>query len=334
MKAYIAKNALGVFAFDENGKLIEKILFPRDVETKAEKLSSKCKEEEMIVRKLRGYEIDRSVGNKAENILREQSRNLALKFKIVENNIEYNKMLSGISILLTKEKLRVTKTDRILMQAIGMLDETDRVINVFVERLREWYGMYFPEAERQLTNHELFAKTVCMGERSNIEDKAIKDFAKDTQGMEFSDDDIEEMSCFAKEIVNLFERRKSLEKYITKSAKSVIPNMAAVAGPLLAARLLSLAGGLRKASRMASSSIQLLGAEKALFRHLKGGGKAPKYGILFSHPYVQQAQKEKKGKIARLVAAKLSIAAKTDFFSKDDHGKELADKLEKQVKNV
>jgi nucleolar protein 56 len=80
--------------------------------------------------------------------------------------------------------------------------------------------------------------------------------------------------------------------------------------------------------------VQLLGAEKALFRHLKGGGKAPKYGILFSHPYVQQAPPEKKGKVARLVAAKLSLAAKTDFFSKQDHGKELADKLEKQVKGV
>jgi nucleolar protein 56 len=333
-KAYIAKNHMGVFAFDENSKLIDKMLFPHRPEDIADRLVSKAPEEERLARKLRDYEIDRSVGNKGEQALKQQSRELALKFKWAKNSAEYNQILSKVNILLTKEKLKVKKNDRILMQAIGVLDEIDKVINVFIERLREWYGLYYPEGERHTSNHEEFARIVLIGNREDIEDKHLAAMAKKTAGMEFSLEDITQMQAFAKNILDLFNSRKGMEKYINASAKEVVPNTTVIAGPLLAARLLAHAGGLEKMSRMPSSSIQLLGAEKALFRHLKGGGKAPKYGILFSHPYVQQAPPEKKGKVARLVAAKLSLAAKTDFFSKADHGKELADKLEKQVKGV
>jgi len=333
-KAYLAKNFMGVFAFDSEGKLIDKALFPAKPEDIAGRLGSKAPEEETLLKKLKEYEPDRSSGNKGELALKQQSRQLALKFNWVKNGVEYNQLLSKVNILLTKEKLRTKKGDRMLMQAIGVLDETDRVINVFIERLREWYGLYYPEGERHTSNHEEFARIVLVGRREDIEDKHLAAMAKKTAGMEFSLEDITQMQRFAKNILDLFNTRKGMEKYINASAREVAPNMAAIAGPLLAARLLALAGGLEKVSRMPSSSIQLLGAEKALFRHLKGGGKAPKYGILFSHPYVQQAAPEKKGKVARLVAAKLSLAAKTDFFSKQDHGKELKDKLEKQVKAV
>lgn len=333
-KAYMAKNFMGAFAFDDKGKLIDKALFPARPEDIAERLGSRSVEEERLAKKLKGYEIDRSVGNMAEQALKQQSRQLALKFKWTKNGAEYNQILSKVNILLTKDKLRTKKADRMLMQAIGVLDETDRVINVFVERLREWYGLYYPEGERHTSNHEEFARVVLVGRREDIEDKHLAAMAKKTAGMEFSLEDITQMQAFAKNILDLFNTRKGLEKYINMSAKEVAPNTTAIAGPLLAARLLSLAGGLEKMARMPSSSIQLLGAEKALFRHLKGGGKAPKYGILFSHPLVQQAAPEKKGKVARLVAAKLSLAAKTDHFSKEDHGKELKEKLDKQVKGV
>ncbi|RLI96975.1 MAG: hypothetical protein DRO99_03630 [Candidatus Aenigmatarchaeota archaeon] len=331
MKAYVAKNVMGVFAFDEKMDLIDKILFPADPAEIANRLSSRCPEEEKMERKLSGYETDRSIGNPGEEHLNKQARNLALKFKWVKNNTEYNKILSKVNVLLTKQKMRETQPDRILMHAIGVLDEIDRTINVLVERLREWYGLYFPEAERQLSNHDKFAEAVLAGRRDNLEDKTLSKLAKDTAGMEFSDDDIKQMQMLAKDIKSLFHTRKGMESYINSTAKSVMPNTTAIAGPLLASRMLALAGGLEKMSRMPSSSIQLLGAEKALFRHLKGGGKAPKYGILFSHPYVQKAPKDKKGKVARLVAAKISLSARTDFYSKDDHSEEMASKLEKQV---
>ena len=333
-KAFLARNHMGVFAFDEKGRLIDKVLFPAKPEDIAKRLCSKTLEEERLVKKLGGYEIDKNKHNECEKNLNQQARQLALKLGWVKNDAEYNRILSTVNVLLTKEKMRVTKSDRILMQAIGVLDETDRVLNVFVERLREWYGLYFPEAGRCIPNHEAFAETVMFGKRENMEDKKLSKLAKKTAGMEFSDDDIEQMQGFARGIKDLFGMRKELEKYVNEKAKSTAPNLAAVAGPLLASRLLVLAGGLEKMARMPSSSIQLLGAEKSLFRHLKGKGKPPKYGILFSHPHVQQAPKERKGKVARLVAAKLSIAAKTDFFSKKDRGKELRDKLDEQVNSV
>jgi len=333
-KAYVAKNFMGVFAFDDDGRLIDKMLFPHKPEDIAERLGSKAAEEARLAKKLKGYEVDRSPGNRGEQALKKQARQLALKFKWAKSQTEYNQIISAVNILLTKEKLRTKKADRMLMQVIGVLDEMDRVINVFVERLREWYGLYYPEGERHTSNHEEFARVVLVGKREDIEDKHLAAMAKKTAGMEFSLEDITQMQVFAKNILDLFNTRKGMEKYINSSAREIAPNLTAIAGPLLAARLLALAGGLEKMSRMPSSSIQLIGAEKALFRHLKGGGKPPKYGILFSHPYVQKAPPERKGKVARLVAAKLSLAAKTDFFSKEDHGKEMAGKLEKQVKGV
>ncbi len=332
MKAYLAKNFMGVFAYDENGRLIEKMLFPPSSEEIAERMTVRSPEEGQLISKLKDYQVDRSPGNKGEKMLSEQSRNLALKFKWVKSSAEYNKLLSSVNVMITKKKMSKTKYDRILMQAIGMLDEDDRVINVLTERLREWYGLYFPEAERLVSNHEKFAELVLEGTRDGLEDKTLSKLANGTAGMDFSDDDIKQMQNTARSIKALMFSRREIERYVEGLSIKVAPNMTALAGPLLMSRLLVLAGGLGRMARMPSSSIQLLGAEKALFRHLKGQGKAPKYGILFSHPLVQKAPKDKKGKVARLLSAKLSLAAKTDFFSKEDHGKELKEKLEKQVK--
>lgn len=334
MKAYVAKNFMGVFAFGEDGSLIDSMLFPAKPEEIARRMASRAPEEEMLLKRLSGYEVDRSVGNRGEAFLKEQARNLALKMNWAAGSADYNRMLSEVNIFLTKEKMKVTKGDRILMQAIGVLDEIDGTANVFSERLREWYGLYFPEAERHVSDNQKFAEVVAIGRREDMDDKALASFTKDTAGMEFSAEDIAQMQAFAKNILDLFHTRKEMEKYIGMMAKAVVPNTTSVAGPLLASRMLALAGGLERMAKMPSSTIQLLGAEKALFRHLRGGGKAPKYGILFSHPYVQQAQKEKKGKVARLVAAKISIAARTDFFSKKDHGNDFAGKLERQVRGV
>ena len=149
--------------------------------------------------------------------------------------------------------------------------------------------------------------------------------------MEFSDEDIEQVRKLSDEILRLFELRDGMEAYIESAARRFAPNTAAIAGPALALRLMVLAGGLDKLAKMPSSTIQMLGAEKALFRHLKGQGRAPKHGILFSHELVQKAPHDSKGKVARLVAAKIAIAARVDFFSKEDRGAQMRAELEKQV---
>jgi nucleolar protein 56 len=125
-----------------------------------------------------------------------------------------------------------------------------------------------------------------------------------------------------------------MEKYLENLLKEFAPNFSAVAGPLLAARLINLAGGFDKLAKKPSSTIQLLGAEKALFRYLHGHGKSPKHGVLFTHNLIQQAPAKKRGKIARVIASKLSIAIKMDYYGKEDKSEELKKDLKQRIDKI
>ena len=142
------------------------------------------------------------------------------------------------------------------------------------------------------------------------------------------------MKAFSKSLFELFGARKKLKSYLNDLAEDAIPNMSAVAGPVLASRILALSGGLEKISKMPASTVQLLGAEKALFRHLKEKTKAPKYGIIFAHEMIQQAPKDKRGKVARVIASKLALAARTDFFSRENKAKKFREELEKEYEKI
>ncbi len=341
MKAYLGTCILGSFAFDSSGKVIDKRLFPKDPLQIASRLDKAKKElipeEKELMEALRKkgikeiltrFDSDRT----AESILQSSFRKLALDLKWAGSQAELNRILSAVSIEQTKSKIKEVKRDRIIIQAIGMLDETDRVINVFSERLREWYGLYFPELERQVQSHEKFAELVCAGRKEGLME--FQELASKSAGMDFTQEDIAQMQELAQIVLRLFQAKKSLAKYTEGSMKEAAPNFSEVAGPLLGARLLSVAGSLDRLAMMPSSTIQLLGAEKALFRHLKGEGKAPKYGILFGHPLIQQAPKELKGKVARLVSAKLSMASRMDRFSGKDNGQAMRKELDEAVRKI
>jgi len=352
MKALIATCPVGSFAFDSKGKMLAKKLFPKDpalIAGRLEKAKTEPIPEELeLIESLKkkglkeiawgkhasvpGVACSFEKENLASAALQRDFRKIALETKWVASQAELNSILSKVGMEATKTRIREVKKDRILIQAIGMLDETDRVVNVFSERLREWYGLYFPEAERILQSNEKFAEIASLGRKENA--KEFQSQASNSAGMEFSDEDISQMQDFARAILQLFEAKKNLTKYVEKTANEAMPNFSAVAGPLLGARLLSVAGGLDRLSMMPSSTIQLLGAEKALFRHLKGEGRAPKYGVIFGHPLIQQAPKEQKGKVARLVAAKLSMAARLDRFSGKDDGVRLRKELEENVRRL
>ena len=353
MRAYLATNVIGVFAFDQDKKLLGHRLFPKKVDVITEKMDAAQKgevlpEERDLIRDLMrlGYkEIvwDKDTKEKgtmfvykADNLgkktLQEEYRRLAIELHWVSSQAELNDILSKINISLTKDKLQVAKKDKIIMRAVGVLDEIDKTVNVFSEMLREWYGLYFPEASKVIGENDKYAEAVYQfGNREKIKNHRLARYADKSSGMDFSDEDIRKVQSFAEEILNIFKEKKVISEYVEGLCKGTVPNLTSVAGPLLAARLLALAGGIEKLARLPSSTIQLLGAEKALFRHLKGGGKAPKYGIIFSHPFIQKASKEQKGKAARLVSAKLSMAAKIDCFSGEDKGDELKKQLEEQI---
>ena len=266
--------------------------------------------------------------------MKEALRKLALELGFAESQQELNEFLSKVNVAITKSKMQKPKKDKILMSVIGVIDELDKSANTFVERLREWYGLHSPEVVRAIQSNEKFAEVVAKyGHRSEVKEEKLKDL-KDSSGMDFEEDDVEALQTISKSIESMYDSRKNLEKYLESVAEETIPNTSAVAGPLLASRLLQLAGGLDKLSRMPSSTIQLLGAEKALFRHLKQGGKPPKFGVLFAHPLIQSTKQESRGKVARLIAAKLTLAARIDAYSERDDGEKLRKELEEEVKKI
>jgi len=313
MKAFLVVNFMGAFAFDENGKLIAHRLFPN----KPEDIAKKLQENEQGESVTEELEVIGELGKKGYGAIFSKKdsdfdfREFAIKNKWAKSQAEINQLLSKVNVLITKSKLGVVRKDSILMQTVGVVDELDRFLNVFTERLREWYGLYSTEPVKMEQN-EIFIKRVA---KSNSKELA-------------------EVSSFAKVLADMYSERGTLVKYIQNQGKDTVPNLSAVAGPVLASRLLEFAGGLEKLAKMSSSKIQLIGAEKALFRHLKGQGKSPKYGLIFSHPHVQAAPKALRGKVARLLAAKLSLAARTDYFSKEDRSKSMKEDLDKQINNI
>ncbi len=349
----MATGILGSFAFDGEGRPIEHRLFPKKPGEIAQRLKKARKgeilpEEREIARELiikgykeliwdkpgeiRGILCVRKKEHIGEETMQGSYRKLAMDLRWVSSQAELNELLSKVNIELTKTELRKEKRDQLIIRVMSVVDELEKELNVLSEKLREWYGLHFPEADQRIQSHERYTEMVARaGRRHDIEDAELAKLASSSSGMDLSEIDAAELQAFARNLSSLFETRKRLARYLESIARAGMPNTSEVAGPMLASRLLSLAGGLEKMAKLPSSTIQLLGAEKALFRHMKGEGKAPKYGVLFGHPLIQAAPKERKGKVARLVAAKLSLAARTDHYSDKDTGKEMRKDLEEQV---
>src|SRR3989344_1535261 len=315
MKAYLATNFIGVFAFDKDNNTLTYKLFQNNPVEAAKKIKQAdlLTEEkqviedlknsgykEVVLEKLTGIEgivCLQEKGHQGTKFLDTQFRKLALDLGFAQNQQELNQFLSKVNIEINKLQLQKPKKDRIIMSVIGVIDELDRTTNTFTERLKEWYGFHSPEIVRSIQANEKFAELISKyGHRDDVKDEKIK--AKTFSGMDFEKDDVQAVQELATNISNSYKLRESLAKYLEKISKETIPNLSAIAGPLLASRILQLAGGLDKIARMPSSTIQLLGAEKSLFRHLKGQGKAPKYGVLFAHPLIQQAPTDRRGKVA------------------------------------
>lgn len=252
------------------------------------------------------------------------------------SDLELNEFLTNIGIELTKIRIKeVVKKDKVIIQAVNAIDEIDKSLNIFAERLREWYGLHFPEMGRLVEKHEKYAKLISeYGLRDKIEDKNLDELKKISMGIELSEKDEEILKEYASRINELYKLREHIENYIDNVLKEVAPNLRELATPLIAARLIAMSGGLERLAKKPSSTIQLLGAEKALFRFLHGRGRSPKYGLLFIHVYIQDAPANKKGKIARVLASKLSIASKIDYYGKIDKSQEMKKDLEDRIKKI
>ncbi|WP_456472404.1 hypothetical protein [Methanocaldococcus sp.] len=235
--------------------------------------------------------------------------------------------------------------DKIIIQVAEAISDLDKVINLLSERLREWYSLYFPELN-VIDKHELYADLIVkFGRRENftkaklkkilpskLADRIAKD-AKNSMGGELEDEDLEAIIKFAEEVKRLFEKRKELYKYLEKLMNENAPNLTKLAGVTLGAKLINLAGGLDRLAKLPASTIQVLGAEKALFAHLRKNVPPPKHGVIFNHPLIQGSPKWQRGKIARALACKLAIAARADV-NNDYIADFLYEKLMKRVEEI
>lgn len=289
-------------------------------------------------------------GHQFAVLLRYNLPKYAVEYGFSVSEDDFLKLLHTTLLELTRRKLRraAEKRDLLAVQAIRAIDDIDKTINLFVARLREWYSLHFPELDDLIREHPDFVKIVAeLGHREAIskdklieigfrESKAEKivDAARKSIGADLSDFDIAKIQTLAKIIAELYRLRIELADYIDAVMKEVAPNITALVGPLLGARLLSLAGGLESLARLPASTIQVLGAEKALFRALRTGGKPPKHGVIFQYPAIHRSPRWQRGKIARALAAKLAIAAKVDYFSGRHIGDRLKEEVEKRIDEI
>jgi nucleolar protein 56 len=348
MKAYIVINFLGVFALNEKGDIIHQTLFPKNEKKIAKKIATKelLEEEKQLIEilKKKGYtdiisskpndKYEFEPNNLGERRLRRQFRSLIERLKI--DNIQLNQFLTNVGIELTKINIKSNvKKDRIVMEVIDAIDEIDKSLNIFMARLREWYGLHFPEIGRLIDKHEKYVKIVSQyGLRENITEKEILPLIKESMGIELDENDEAVLKEYSTNILNLYKLREQMEKYLEKILKEIMPNFTALAGPLLAARLITLAGGADKLAKKPSSTIQLLGAEKALFRYLHGRGRSPRHGIIYMHPMIQQAPEKSRGRIARILASRFSIAIRMDYYGKEDKSEEMRTDLKERIKQT
>jgi nucleolar protein 56 len=242
----------------------------------------------------------------------------------------------------------VEKRDLIIAQAIQTLDDLDKVLNLFMGRVREWYGIHFPELDRLVDKHETYARLVLkVGSKEEFTAEKLEEYeipqskaeqvakaAGTSMGADLAETDMAQIQDLCKSVLDLYQLRQTLESYLDKTMEEVAPNTKALVGSLLGARLIALAGGLTNLARRPASTIQVLGAEKALFRSLKTGTRPPKHGIIFQHTYLHEAKKWHRGKIARALAGKLAIAARADAFGSRYIGEGLKADLEKRIEEI
>jgi len=239
-------------------------------------------------------------------------------------------------------QIKYGEQERSLIHAVNAVEELDASFNLLFERTREWYHAVFPELERTVNEPETFLRLVFeIGSKKNFSKEKMESIVKNSELQQkivkaasqsvgsTEEQSVPEIQVLALNALNLKEQRKLLEGFLESEMKKQAPNFTQLATPLLGARLLSKAGSFKRLAEMPASTLQLLGAEKALFRHLKSKRKtpAPKYGFLYGHSLVKQLPPQSKGAMARTLASKLGIALKADVFGKTP----IADRLNKQL---
>jgi nucleolar protein 58 len=280
-----------------------------------EKLGIQCIHDNSI------FELMRGIRNQIENLVTDVSSS------------DFTAMSLGLSHSLSRYKLKFSpdKVDTMIVQAIGLLDDLDKELNTYAMRVREWYGWHFPELGRIITDNLGFAKVVKqMGPRVNAArtdftsilpealQNEIREAAQISMGTEVSEEDIDNIKELCDQVISITEYREQLFEYLKNRMQAIAPNLTVLVGELVGARLIAHAGSLLNLAKYPASTVQILGAEKALFRALKTKRETPKYGLIYHASLVGQTTPKNKGKISRMLAAKAAIATRCDALGEGE----------------
>ncbi|KAJ9583605.1 hypothetical protein L9F63_022049, partial [Diploptera punctata] len=258
----------------------------------------------------------------------------------------------GHSYSRAKVKFNVHRVDNMIIQSIALLDQLDKDVNTFSMRIREWYSYHFPELVKIVPENYMYAKVAryIKNRKELSEEKlealeeivmdsgkaqAILDASRSSMGMDISPIDLLNIEMFASRVVGLADFRQRLSEYLRTKMSDVAPNLAALIGEQVGARLIAHAGSLTNLAKYPASTVQILGAEKALFRALKTRSNTPKYGLLFHSTFIGRAGLKNKGRISRYLANKCSIASRIDCFSEQPtnvFGEKLRQQVEDRLK--
>ena len=386
MEAYVVETPVGIFILDEKANVLEKVFFspePRnaaaewtdvqegrltqaivDALKRAAKKHTPLVFENEQLAKASERETRTAVSVKATAVA-EQFRNQlgsewsgrdswvkkqAMESPVLKTPQAYNEFVRQATLQLARAGIAraAAKRDLSAVQAVRAMDDLDKTLNLLAGRVREWYGLHFPEMDRMVERHDSYARLVAkLGNRRNFtyDNLVGEGFPKEraeelaasagkSMGAEIEDSDLAVLQSFCELMLGLYKFREKSEGYVEDVLKQVAPNMTTVVGATLSARLISIAGSLDNLAKMPASTLQVLGAEKALFRSLKTGARPPKHGVIFQYTAVHQSPRWQRGKIARALSGKLSIAARIDAFGGDFLGEKLRDDVNKKINEI
>ena len=281
--------------------------------------------------------------------LRSRKIELMIKAGLASSEEDAKDMIRNFAIAFSEFKLREVsaKPDLHVIEAIQALDEVDKTLNILATRVREWYGLHFPELSSLIDDPLTYSKFVNeFGERKNVRKEELVKFgfslkkaeatsisAEKSKGGDIREEDLRRVLAIAEEVIKLDSLRDKLSSYVERKMEMIAPNITSVVGATIGARLMAKAGGLEKLAMLPASTIQVLGAEKALFRALRTGARPPKHGIIFQHQAVHSAPKWQRGKIARSIATKIAIASRVDAF-RGSSEKEIEQKLQRRLEEI
>ncbi|MCK4590095.1 MAG: NOP58 family protein [Nanoarchaeota archaeon] len=307
---HLFTNILGTFVF-ENNQLKDQILF-KDLKDYLDK-----------------EKFEQKLTKKYKKVFEPKDKDLEFILAFFKDK-KYFKQFYQKNLLLTKQQIKQSvQDDNLIIQTISSIKELDRLANVLIKRLREWSELYLPEFSKSIQDQEKFIELIQKKNRKQIL-KELKLTEETTMGKALTKTDIDEILALAKQAASTYQLRRKQEIYLEKIMKKFCPNILELCGSTIGAKLIEAAGSLKRLATFPSSTVQLLGAEKALFRHIKTGAKSPKHGYIKEHLLVQNAKE--KGKAARALADKISLAARLDFFKGEFKAKQMRKELEKKIK--